>query len=210
MARTGEQKSDTKQRLLESTLQLISEKGYLGATTREIAHHAGVTELTLFRHFGTKERLFEELLNSYTFLPKLRELLPELDSCDYESAMTLIAERFITTLRERKPMMKILSSEIHIYPSKVKKMYLAFLNEIRSTLAGYFAALQKEGSLRQVAPDIAARAFLGMLFNYFRTEEIMKDKGMTKREMDRNIKEMVDIFIHGTVKGNGRYRGETR
>ena len=55
---------NTKEQLLKATLKLISEKGYIGATTREIAHEAGVTELTLFRHFGSKERLFEELLNS--------------------------------------------------------------------------------------------------------------------------------------------------
>ena len=48
--------------LLDATLKLISEKGYLGSTTREIAQEAGVTELTLFRHFGTKEKLFEALL----------------------------------------------------------------------------------------------------------------------------------------------------
>ncbi len=72
-------KNTTEQRLLDATLKLISEKGYLGSTTREIAQEAGVTELTLFRHFGTKEKLFEALLRNHTFLPRLKELLPELD-----------------------------------------------------------------------------------------------------------------------------------
>jgi AcrR family transcriptional regulator len=51
-------------------MQVVSEKGYLGATTREIARVAGVTELTLFRHFGSKQRLFEEMLSRHTFLPR--------------------------------------------------------------------------------------------------------------------------------------------
>ncbi len=194
-------KRETKQKLLEATLKLISEKGYLGATTREISREAGVTELTLFRHFGTKERLFEELLNSYTFLPRLKELLPELDHLPYEDALTLIATRFLLTLKERKSMMKILSSEIHIYPEKIRSLYSAFLDEVRATLAGYFVSLQRLGVLRKVSPEIAARAFLGMLFNYFRSEEIMKDNGMTKKRMEQNIQEFVDIFVHGTVKG---------
>ncbi len=193
-------KKETKQKLLEATLKLISEKGYLGATTREISREAGVTELTLFRHFGTKERLFEELLNSYTFLPRLKELLPELDTIAYEEALTLVATKFLMTLKERKPMMKILSSEIHVYPEKIRTMYVAFLDEVRSTLASYFISLQKNGVLRKVSPEIAARAFLGMLFNYFRTEEIMKDNGMTKKRMEQNVQEFVSIFVHGTVK----------
>jgi len=42
----------------------------------EIAREAGVSELTLFRNFGSKEKLFEGLLGQYTFLPRLRELRP--------------------------------------------------------------------------------------------------------------------------------------
>ncbi len=201
-------KDETKKRLLEATLKLISEKGFLGATTREIAHNAGVTELTLFRHFGSKERLFEQLLNSYTFLPRLRELLPELNSCTYEEALTLIATRFLLTLKERRPMMKIVVSELHVYPDKIRKIYNTVIGEVRATLAAYFAQQKRRGHLRAVSPEFAARAFLGMLFNYYRTEEIMKENGMTKKRMERTIQEFVDIFVNGTMPGQGAAGGE--
>jgi len=96
-------KTDTNKRLLEATLKLISEKGYMGATTREIAQEAGVTELTLFRHFGSKEKLFKELLGSYTFLPRLKELLPELGGLSSREALELIATRFLLTLKSGRP-----------------------------------------------------------------------------------------------------------
>jgi AcrR family transcriptional regulator len=195
-------KDTTRHNLLESTLKLISEKGYLGATTREIARQAGVTELTLFRHFGTKERLFEELLSSYTFLPQLKELLPELESLSYQDALTLIATRFLLTLRERKSMIKIMHSEITIYPEKIRRVYTGFIEEMRATLATYFVSMQKKGILRKVSPDTAARTFLGMLFSYFRSEEIIRENGMTKKKMDRHVKELVEIFMFGTAKGN--------
>ncbi len=128
--------------------------------------------------------------------------MPELGSYSYEEALTLIAMKFLTTLKERKSMMKILFSEIHIYPQKVKKIYLSYVDEVRVTLAGYFFSMQKKGVLRDVSPEIAARTFLGMLFNYFRTEEIMKDNGMTKKRMKQAVKDMVDIFSNGTQKLN--------
>ena len=196
----GVMKKDTKQKLLDATLKLISQKGYLGATTREISREAGVTELTLFRHFGTKERLFEELLNRNSFLPRLRELLPELDHLTYEDALTLVATRFLLSLKKRKSMVKILSSEIHIYPEKIRTLYSVFLDEVRTTLASYFVSLQRNGVVREISPELGARAFLGMLFNYFRSEEIMKKNGMTKKGMEQNVKEFVDIFIHGTLR----------
>ena len=195
-------KTSTQLRLLDATLKLISEKGYLGATTREIAQEAQVTELTLFRHFGTKEKLFEELLKNHTFLPRLKELLPEVEALSYEDGLKLIATRFLLSLKERKAMVKIMYSELTIYPDKIKNLYNKFIEDIRETLASYFGFLQRKGLLRNVSPDTAARLFLGMMFAYFRTEEIMKEHGMTKRKMDKFIGEFVDVFMHGTLKRN--------
>ncbi len=194
-------KPDTKELLLKATLKLISEKGYLGATTREIAQEAGVTELTLFRHFGSKEKLFEELLKSYTFLPKLKELLPGLEDLSYEQALTVIAKRFLLTLKERKAMIRILYSEVTTYPEKIRTVYNNFIDEMRATLAGYFEVLQDRGILKKkIAPEMAARVFLWILFSYFRSEEIMRGgSGMTKQKLEKNVREFVKIFMHGTM-----------
>lgn len=45
--------------LLDAARSLFAAKGYAGATTRDIALAAGVSEALLFRHFGTKAQLFE-------------------------------------------------------------------------------------------------------------------------------------------------------
>lgn len=46
--------------LLEAARELFSERGYNGTSTRDIAERAGVTEPMLFRHFGSKPKLFQE------------------------------------------------------------------------------------------------------------------------------------------------------
>jgi AcrR family transcriptional regulator len=47
-------------RLLDAAARVYAETGYRGATTRRIAHEAGVNEITLFRHFGSKTTLILE------------------------------------------------------------------------------------------------------------------------------------------------------
>jgi len=196
-------KTDTKKRLLEATLKLISEKGYMGATTREIAHQAGVTELTLFRHFGSKEKLFKELLGSYTFLPRLKELIPELDDLSSREALELIATHFLLTLKERKAMVRIMYSEYTTYPENIREVYNKFILEMRTTLAAYFEGLQQQGMLRKtISPAMTAKMFLWIFFSYFRSEEIMQSTGMKKATMERQVREMVDIFMSGTVNNN--------
>jgi AcrR family transcriptional regulator len=196
-------KSSTNERLLDATLRLISEKGYLRATTKEIARKAGVTEVTLFRHFGSKERLFEEVIHQYSFLPRLRDLLSEIEgsSYSYEKVLNVIGMRFLGTLKERKSLVRIMTSEINVYPEKIREVHTKFIEETIQVLAGYFRTQQARGLLRRFSPEMAASAFLGMIFSYFNIEEIVKGRDVTKKETEKIIKEFVGIFVCGTLKG---------
>lgn len=48
----------TEEQLLKAGLDLFSSKGYVDANTKEIANLAGVSEMTLFRRFESKQQLF--------------------------------------------------------------------------------------------------------------------------------------------------------
>lgn len=188
----------TKEKILQAGLSLFSEKGYLGATTKEIAKRAGVAELTLFRHFSSKDRLFEEIINTYSFLPALKGLLPEIKDLQYSDALKLIAEKFLERLSERRQLIRIMHSEIQLYPSRVKNIYHNFIDEIFRTLASYFRDLQKKGVLRKFKPDLAARAFLGMFFSYFNAQEFTSHKKYRAKDKETVIEEFVRIFVDGT------------
>ena len=59
-------KPTTKQKkIIESAILIFSEKGYANASTAEIARHAGVSEGTIFKHYGTKENLLLSLIIPY-------------------------------------------------------------------------------------------------------------------------------------------------
>ncbi|MEH6380683.1 MAG: helix-turn-helix domain-containing protein [Dietzia cercidiphylli] len=47
----------TRERLLRAALELMGDRGYDGVTTAAVAGRAGVSEMTLFRHFPTKAAL---------------------------------------------------------------------------------------------------------------------------------------------------------
>lgn len=196
-------RTSTSEKLLKATLKLISEKGYLGTTTKEIAQEAGVTEVTLFRHFGSKEKLFEEVLRRYSFLPKLRDLLAELEggTYDYEKVLQIIGIRFFDTLKERKSFVRLMTCEINVYPEKVRDVHSRFIDEIIQVLADFFRSQQDKGALKRFPTESAAKAFLGMIFSYFNVEEITRGREISREEMERTIGEFIDIFVHGTLSG---------
>ncbi|HLC15737.1 MAG TPA: TetR/AcrR family transcriptional regulator [Thermodesulfovibrionia bacterium] len=193
-------KNHTKQKILDAALQLISQKGYNGATTREIARVAGVTEITLFRHFGAKEKLFEELLKRFTFLPELRTLLPELTELSCENALIEVGIRFLETLKRRKDFVRIMVCEVNVYPEKVREVYYRFIDELIQTLAVFFTNLKSQQVFRDISSDMAARAFLGMFFSYFNTEEIVRGHEISQHDKEQAAQEFVSIFVHGTLK----------
>lgn len=190
----------TREKILEVGLSLFSKKGYIGTTTKDIAQCAGVAELTIFRHFSSKEKLFAEVINKYSFLPTLKDLLQDIKDKDYREALSLIAENFLIRLSERRELIRIMHSEIHLYPSKVKDIYHNVIDEMLRTLASYFRELQVKKYLRDFNPEIAAKAFLGMFFSYFNAQQFLLRKKRASDNHNLIINEFVDIFIKGTVR----------
>jgi AcrR family transcriptional regulator len=57
--------NDTAVNILHAARDLFAEKGFRNISTRLIAKKAGVNEVTLFRHFGTKTALYEAIFEHF-------------------------------------------------------------------------------------------------------------------------------------------------
>ncbi|WP_328397022.1 TetR/AcrR family transcriptional regulator [Nocardia sp. NBC_00416] len=66
---------NTRERILDAAAEILRTRGVVHATTKEIARATGVSEPTLYKHFGDKEQLL---------LAVLRERLPGLSRVDLE------------------------------------------------------------------------------------------------------------------------------
>jgi AcrR family transcriptional regulator len=194
--------TDTKEKLLEATYQLISEKGYLGATTREIAARAGVSELTLFRKFGKKELLFEEMLQTYTFLPRLRHLIEDVNEMPLADGLNSIGVKLLETLRERRPLVQILFSEMTHYPEKVRSIYQQMIINIGQTLESYLDDRQGRGETIPIDMDSTAKFFLRALVMTFMYESIIMKQEMSDDRIEFTVSSLVDIFLNGIALKN--------
>lgn len=64
---------DTKERILEVSLELFAQSGYLGTSMSDIAHQLGITKSALYKHYTGKQ----EILNS---------IVEKMSKTDYEQA----------------------------------------------------------------------------------------------------------------------------
>lgn len=60
-------KEERRHDILEKSLEVFIDRGYARATTAELAKNAGVSEVTLFRYFSSKQEIFLEALGPSVF-----------------------------------------------------------------------------------------------------------------------------------------------
>lgn len=61
MSKRADQTAATRKRILDTAHQLVREGKFYGASMEEIAERSGVTRVTLYRTFGTRQALIEGL-----------------------------------------------------------------------------------------------------------------------------------------------------
>ena len=59
-------------KIIQATIELVKEKGYTAATTKEIAIRAGVNEVTIFRNFKSKKGVIEAAVAEFSYVPHLK------------------------------------------------------------------------------------------------------------------------------------------
>jgi AcrR family transcriptional regulator len=156
----------TRQRLLDAAFRVCAERGLHGATTREIADAARVNEVTLFRHFGSKEKLIATLFERSVAAQMEALSDTEPDANDLDDDLHRYARRYSHMLFEHEPLIRTLIGEAHRQPEAARQVISDSVKPMRQRLMQYLRAAQKAGSVRrdlEVAP--AVDAFTGMLLS---------------------------------------------
>ena len=188
---------DTRNRILKAALELFSTHGYTAATTRQIAGLAGVTEVTLFRHFPAKEKLFEEVVCSSLPGPLFAQFVAQAKTLDYRQALLAIAEFFLEGLRKNEDLIKILHMESQRHSELMERIYVALVESSSAILADYFTELQEKQIVRKFNTRAAAKMFLGIWLGLYEEEHFFAvDSGQVPPK--EFVQDCLEIFVRGT------------
>lgn len=186
----------TRQRLLDAAYRVCAERGLQGATTREIADAARVNEVTLFRHFGNKEKLIAELFarSMASQLEFLNDL--EAEDNDLERDLRRFAARFNEMLFANEALIRTIITEGKRHPEQARQVICESTKPMRQKLISYLEAAQNAGAVRRdldVEPMIDA--FTGMLLaGMLRRTSPIK---VIEYPQETYVDTCVDLFIRG-------------
>ena len=71
--------AERRRQLIDAARRVFAEHGFRGATTRQIAAEAGVTEALIFQHFPDKDSLYAAILDEQASEPHADRWLAELE-----------------------------------------------------------------------------------------------------------------------------------
>ncbi len=185
----------TRQRLLEAAGHQLMLKGYAGATTRSIAEAAGVSELTLFRHFPSKKELFSTLFETYSPKAGLQTTLAGMLTGDLRRDLTIIGKQSLLAILERRQAILLTLSETEGL-EELHDIVSALPRQGRQMLATYLKAQMDNGKLRPRDPFLAAQAFFGMFLAYVINQSMLREP---VADPDAIVDGFTDIFLEGML-----------
>ena len=155
---------DTKERILAAALEKFSQNGYEGTNIRELTTGLGLVKSSLYRHFNSKEEIWNALLDEMTAYYDQRfgspEHLPPIpDSLEELAAMTMHMVSF--TVHDEKIVMtrKMLSIE-QFRDQRARDLATKhFLTGLERMFTHVFSGMMDKGLIRRDDPSMLAFAY---------------------------------------------------
>jgi len=156
--------SNTKERILETALELFSQNGYAGTNIRELSASLGLVKSGVYKHYESKEAIWNALLDEMiayyeAHFGSPEHLPPVPDSLE---ALTRLTMQMVSiTIHDEKIIMtrKVLTLE-QFRDNRARDLATKhFLTGLTEMFTRIFTGMMEKGLLRKDDPEMLAFAY---------------------------------------------------
>jgi AcrR family transcriptional regulator len=145
-----------REELLGVALRLFAEQGFRSTTIADISAATGTAHGLVYHYFRSKDELLAAILERYTFLPRLRELLAVSPDQPASEVLTDIATGFSRMLDERIDLLRLVVAESGTN-ALVAEALGRVTDEALDLMSAYLQARIDAGELKPHDPTVPAR-----------------------------------------------------
>jgi AcrR family transcriptional regulator len=190
-------------RILEAARSHFYSHGLERASVEAIAAAAGVSKMTIYSHFASKEGLFEAVVRQRT--DRVMGGLAGVEALDPKQpqrALLAIGEQFLTLAREEDTLgqFRAIYGAAGAQPEACRAFYRQGADRLIGDLAAYLRRADAEGTLKVRHPRQAADLFLSMFLGDGHIRGLLMLDMPDARENRALLREAVRVFITAYAK----------
>ncbi len=185
----------TRQRLLDAAAKVFSRDGFQGATTREIAREADVNEVTLFRHFLSRDELVKATLER-GLMEECRFIEQQPSwSEDLRIGIANYVRAYNALLENKEALSRALIGEARLLPDSVRQMVLGLVAPLKLKLIALLRAAQEAGLVRQ---DVNLACAVDILRDALYSGMLARTAwGREAYSVDEYLETVIETFVRG-------------
>ena len=188
--------------ILQAATEVFLRDGYPGASMDEIAALSAVSKQTVYKHFGSKEALFVEIVTSMTGAAgdtvhnDVVDLGKDEDLEDYLQAYALRQLSVVLTPRLMQ-LRRLVIGEVGRFPDLAEALYEHGPRRAVGLLAAMIERLSKRGLLTVDDPIVAATHFNWLVMSApLNAAMLLGDRGIPRpAELRRHADDGVRVFL---------------
>lgn len=191
------------EQLLAVATRIFARHGFSGTKFRAIAQECGITEALIFNHFHDKKALYRRILDSRLNQPE-REAFPPFSRFRNDDAafLSFVASGLLARM-ESEPLFTRLLLYGALEGHPVAEAFVERrIRRSTAYLARYISRRRRQGAFREVDPDVAARAFLGMVVHHSHLTHLFGYPLRPAVPQETLVRAWVVLFLNGVRKAS--------
>ncbi len=182
---------------VRAAASVFADKGFHGASTRDIAERLGIKQGSLYYYFGSKEEALEEVC--LYGLQKYSENMDAIAAGDqpFEAKLFAVITNHLTSYREKSEALKVHNDERLYLPESRRTRLKDLGSRYRRQLEEIIEAGVAEGAVRDtVDAHFAAQSVIGMCNGF--GDLIVRDHDADVFDL---VRKCTDLLLNGTAPG---------
>lgn len=191
-------RSAKRQTILEAATDVFLSIGYDAASMDKIAQRAGVSKITIYKHFENKEALFSEIV-----LDRCDRMLEPLqreqsEQVSVREGLMAMSQHLLSTLTNDRAMdlYRLVIGETQKFPELGQAFYSGGPRRAMDGLAQWLAAQGERGALKVDDPQQAAALFFGLVGGHMTSRRLLiPAERIAAGDLDAHARKAVDVFL---------------
>ncbi len=192
---------DRRAQILDAAQQVFAQKGFEGASIKDLAKAADVSPGLLYWYFKDKTHLLVSLLTER--IETAFGQLPDAVSFNLppEQFLPRFARFYISLFEQpmNAALFKVVIANTQSFPSAIREVQSGVVNRILDLIRHYFQTQIDAGRMRPCDIDMATRTFMGSIVAFRLLRHVLQDEQARELSVDRAVNGITDIVLHGIL-----------